>query len=243
MYQSFYTAAVGASQYTNGLGVTANNLANINNSGFKSKQASFSDLIDYNLNDSEDAQTDLKSGVGTRIVRTYMSFEVGAFQPTGSALDYAITRRNTFFVLQDPATGDITYSRDGHFHRSEEEDGFYLMTDGGKYVLDVRGERIRAESANGQGTEENPQDIALVTFENPSRLLSVGSNEYVPADLNAAAIPVQERALVGSTLESSDTDMAAEFTHVIEYQRAFSFASRMITTSDEIVSTINNLRS
>ena len=82
-----------------------------------------------------------------------------------------------------------------------------------------------------------------MTFENPSRLLSVGSNEYVPADLNAAAIPVQERALVGSTLESSDTDMAAEFTHVIEYQRAFSFASRMITTSDEIVSTINNLRS
>lgn len=242
MYQSFYTASVGAAQYTKGLGVTANNLANINNSGFKSKRASFSELIEYNLNDSEEAQTDLQSGVGTRIVRTYMSFEVGAFQPTNSSLDYAITRRNTFFVLQDGETGEITYSRDGHFHRSEEEDGFYLMTDGGKYVLDVNGQRIRAESENGQGTEENPQEIALVTFENPSRLLSVTANEYVPADQNVAAIPVQERALVGSTLESSDTDMAEEFTHVIEYQRAFSFASRMITTSDEIVSTINNLR-
>ncbi|MCI8565479.1 MAG: flagellar hook-basal body complex protein [Lachnospiraceae bacterium] len=243
MYQSFYTASVGAAQYTNGLGITANNLSNINNYGYKSKRASFADLIEYNLNDSEEAQTDLHSGVGTRIVRTSMSFEVGAFQPTGSQLDYAITRRNTFFVLQDPETGDVTYSRNGHFHRAEQEDGFYLMTDSGKYVLDVNGERIRAESENGQGTQENPQEIALVTFENPSRLMSVGFNEYVPSDENAAAIPVQERALVGATLESSDTDMAEEFTHVIEYQRAFSFAARMITTSDEIVSTINTLRS
>lgn len=242
MYESFYAAYVGASECNKRLSITANNLSNLNTTGFKPKKATFSELIEYNLNDSEDAVTDLQSGVGSRVARTYTSFEVAAFRPTNSELDYAITKRNTFFILQDPATGDITYSRDGHFHRSEEADGFYLMTDGGKYVLDTNGQRIRAEAKEGLGTEENPQELALVTFENPSRLMSVAANEYVPADANAAAIPVRERAVIGSTLEASDTDLAEEFTHVIECQRAFSFALRMVTTSDEIVGTINNLR-
>ena len=59
MYQSFYSAAVGASAYLSKLDVTSNNLANINNYGFKPKNVAFSDLINYNLNDSEDAVTEL----------------------------------------------------------------------------------------------------------------------------------------------------------------------------------------
>lgn len=245
MYQSFYSAYVGASQCNKRLSIIANNLANVNNNGFKPKEAAFSELIERNLNDSEDAVTELQSGVGSRVARTYTSFEVDAFQETKSPYDFAITQRNTFFMLQDPDTGAITYTRDGHFHRAEMADGFYLMTDSQKYVLDQNGQPMRADITdvvNG-GTIESGQEIGLFTFNNPSRLMSVTANEYVPSDAGVTAIPVEERVLLQGMVESSGTDVAEEFTHAIECQRAFTYALRMVTTSDEIISTINNLRS
>ena len=39
-------------------------------------------------------------------------------------------------MIQDPTSGEITYTRNGHFHRGEREDGFYLTTEDGKLVLD-----------------------------------------------------------------------------------------------------------
>lgn len=244
MNESFYVGAVGAAQCTQRLSVIANNLANVNNNGFKPKQTAFSELIGYNLNDSEEAVTELQSGVGTRVVRTYTSFAADALQQTNSPFDYAIMKDNTFFMLRDPVTNEITYTRDGHFHRAEREDGFYLMTDNEKFVLDADGQPMRAPAGDGtQEDEENEQVIGLFTFQNPSRLMSVTSNEYVPSDEGVQAIPVQDpAALVKGSLEASGTDVAKEFSHVIECQRAFSFALRMVTTSDEIMSTINNLR-
>lgn len=244
MYQSFYSAYVGASQINKRLSIIANNLSNVNNTGFKPKEAAFSELVERNLNDSEDAVTELQSGVGTKVARTYTSFEVDSFQETRQPFDYAITRRNTFFQLRDPDTGAITYTRDGHFHRAERADGFYLMTDSLKYVLDQNGQPMRADITDVEngGSIESGQEIGLFTFNNPSRLMSVTANEYAPSDANAAPIPVEERALMRGMLENSGTNVAEEFTHLIENQRAFSYALRMITTSDEIISTINNLR-
>ena len=61
MNMSFYAGAVGAGQFTKKLSVVSNNLANIN-TGFKPKTIAFSELIHYNLNDSENAQTELQTG-------------------------------------------------------------------------------------------------------------------------------------------------------------------------------------
>ena len=66
MNQSFYVGAVGAGSCTEKLSVIANNLANVNNNGFKPKTAVFSDLINYNLNDSPGAVTQLQAGAGSR---------------------------------------------------------------------------------------------------------------------------------------------------------------------------------
>ena len=249
MNKSFYVGAIGAAQTTKRLSVIANNLANTNNTGFKPKKVAFSELIEYNIKEPEEAVTNLQAGAGTKVARTYTSFETGAFQQSGSDLDFAIAKRNTFFSVQDPETGDVSYTRDGHFHRAQMEDGnFYLMTDSEKYVLDTGGQRIRMENLEGSdtATEATVQRIGLVTFQYPSRLLSQEANEYVPSDAGVQAIPLVEgersNALVGGALEASDTDMAEEFSHVIEAQRAFSYALRMVTTSDEIMSTINTLR-
>ncbi|MBF1041866.1 MAG: flagellar basal body rod protein, partial [Lachnospiraceae bacterium] len=70
MNMSFYVGALGADASQKKMGVISNNLANINNTAFKPKNAIFSDLINYNLNDSPEAKTDLQAEAGTAVVRT-----------------------------------------------------------------------------------------------------------------------------------------------------------------------------
>ena len=117
MNMSFYTGAAGAGQFTKKLSVVSNNLANINNTGFKPKTAAFSELIHYNLNDSENAQTELQTGAGARVERTWTDFSTAGATQTGKEYDYAIMEPNAFFMIQDPTSGEITYTRNGHFHR------------------------------------------------------------------------------------------------------------------------------
>ncbi len=236
MEMSFYVGAIGAFNCTEKLSVVSNNLANLNNTGFKPKTAIFSDLINYNLNDSPDAVTELQAGAGMRVARTYTTFDVTSATQTGSRFDYAIQQPNAFFMVQDPETDEITYTRDGHFHRADMGGTFYLMTDGGKYVLDENQQPIVL------GENEDEIEPGLYTFANPSRLLSVGNNEYVPSDEGVEAIAVEQPSLMRGALESSGTDMAEEFSRLIECQRAFSYALKMVQTSDEVTSTINSLR-
>lgn len=263
MYQSFYTGALGAGTCMVKMGVIANNLANINNEGFKPKTSVFTDLLNYNLNDSENATTELMAGNGVRMQRTYTRFGAEAVTPTGSSIDFAILDDNAFFMLRDPATGQITYTRGGHFYRAQMEDGYYLMTDGGKQVLDQNQEPLRAEVPDiqkmidmmqedyqpeeevdeepAEGEEVEVPMLCTYTFSNPSRLLSVGTNEYVAPD-NMEPVLVESPQIQSGYLERSGTDLAREMARMIECQRAYSYALKMVTTADEIESTINSLR-
>ena len=83
MNMSFYVGALGADASQKKLDVISNNLANINNNGFKPKNAVFSELINYNLNDSPEAKTELQAGAGTTVVRTNTEFTTAAFVSTG----------------------------------------------------------------------------------------------------------------------------------------------------------------
>lgn len=247
MYQSFYSAAVGASAYLSKLSVTSNNLANINNYGFKPKNVAFSDLINYNLNDSEDAVTELMAGDGMRVQRTYTNFGTSAATMTNRPLDFAILQDNAFFMVQDVGTEAISYTRSGRFHRGELDGKFYLMTESNRMVLDADRNPIEVgQVADGDSAGEDlgaiSQSIALYTFNNPSRLANTGDNEFVPVDEGAEPILIENPTIASSALESSGTDMAEEMVKVIEAQRAFTYALKMVTTSDEIESTINSLR-
>lgn len=261
MDMSFYVGALGADNCTKKLAVVSNNLANVNNHGFKPKSMAFSELLAYNLNDSPEAVTELQAGAGMRVQGTSTGFDVAGVTPTGGLFDYAIMDKNAFFMLQDPQTGQISYTRNGHFYRGKHEDGYYLMTDGGKLVLDQNQEPIAAEMTDveklqaemsedyepeddedEEDDEEEKPRIAVYTFENPSRLLSVGNNEYVPGDEGTEAILVEKAQLANGVLETSGTDIAKEMTRLIECQRAFSYALKMVATSDEVTATINTLR-
>ena len=261
MYQSFYTGALGAGSCMAKMSVISNNLANINNNGFKPMNSSFSDLLNFNLNDSEDAVTDLMAGNGMRMQRTYSSFGVEALTSTNSDIDFAILDDNAFFMVRDTVTGAISYTRNGHFYKGEMEDGFYLMTDAGKVVLDQNGEPLKADtpdierirqSMSGEEYEEEDYDedeeedenaprLSLYTFSNPSRLMNVGSNEYAPPE-GMEPILVNNPNIVSGMLETSGTSLAKEMVKMIECQRAYSYALKMVNTSDEVESTINSLR-
>lgn len=263
MYQSFYTGALGAGSCMAKMSVISNNLANINNNGFKPMNSSFSDLLNYNLNDSEDAVTELMAGNGMRMQRTYSGFGVEALTSTNSDIDFAILDDNAFFMVRNTVTGEITYTRSGHFYKGEMEDGFYLMTDAGKVVLDQNGEPLKADTpdiekirramAGEEDEEEDYEDevdeeedenaprLSLYTFSNPSRLMNVGDNEWAPPE-GMEPVLVDHPNIVSGMLETSGTSLAKEMVKMIECQRAYSYALKMVITSDEVESTINSLR-
>ncbi len=236
MYMSFHVGTIGAQNSLERLSVVSNNLANINNTGFKPKSVAFSELINYNLNDSPEAVTELQAGAGMKVARTYTDFHASAVTQTNSPYNFAIMQDNAFFMVQDPATEEISYTRNGNFHSGEMDGEFYLTAQNGKFVLDEDGEPIQIEG------EDWAENVAIFTFENPSRLLSIGDNEYVHADGDVEPMVVEDPQLAQSALENSGTDMARELVNMIESQKAFSYAVKMVTTSDEIIQTINSLR-
>ena len=266
MNMSFYVGALGANASQKKMDVISNNLANINNNGFKPKNAIFSELINYNLNDSPEAKTELQAGgAGTTVVRTNTEYGTAAFTTTGQPNDYAIGTSNAFFKLMDPKSGEISYTRNGHFHAGEFPDGkFYLLTESGKHVLDEKGEKMLAddtalkvieeaakagegsgaESSTTGDTEEKKQKIGVYTMTYPSRLVSKGDNEFAirAGDTKNVESLVEKPVLETGTLEASGTDMAKEMTRLIESQRAFTYALKMVQTSDEVEGTINQLR-
>lgn len=261
MNMSFYVGALGAGNCTKKLSVIANNLANVNTSGYKPKSTAFTELISYNLNDSPAAVTELRAGAGMQVQSTDTSFDMNGFIRTGGQYDYAIAHPHAFFMIQDPVSGDVVYTRDGHFHRGEREDGFYLTTASGKLVLDQNQQPIRLDVAdpdelraemeegyereyeeyNNEADGEQPE-VGLYIFAYPSHLMNIGGNEFVPAKSSVKPVRLETGALVKHSLETSGTDMAKELTRLIECQRAFSYAIKMVTTSDEIEGIINTLR-
>lgn len=236
MDMSFYVAALGAKYSTEKLSVVANNLSNVNNTAFKPKTTVFSELMNYNLNASPDTVTDLQAGAGMKVVRTNTSFAASGVTQTGKLYDFALMDSNTFFAVQNPATGQITYTRDGEFHKGEYNGSFYLTAENGKLVLGEDGKPIKLD----ENEETQLQTIGVYTFQNPSRLVSVGDNEYTPA-ANMNAVLSKDASVAQGVLEASGTDMAKELVNMIEAQRAYSYAVKMITTSDEITQTINSL--
>ena len=235
MYTSFYTAARGAMEEQRKLDVIANNFANVNNYGYKAKKAVFSDLMYYNLNNYTGEDTPLKAGTGVVVEKTDTNFDPSGFVPTQGEYDYAIVEKG-FFMLRSPITGEITYSRNGHFSLSKRGTEFYLVNDAGNFVLDQNRNPILVTDGELGG------EIGVFGFDVLDGMLSVGENEFSPVGKNGAPYLMPGAKMVDHTLEMSGVDTADEITRTIEAQRAYSLALKMVQTSDEIMATINALR-
>lgn len=241
MNQSFYTAAVGAQQQQLRMNVQGNNIANINTTGFKAEKPSFASLMYRNMNGIDGAE--LSKGTGAQMVMADTDFAAGAM--VGSDLDqsYAI-QGDGFFALIDVSTEEISYTRDGSFTLSQNyrrgadgqpEEVFYLSDGQGRLVLSRTGTPIAVTDAAAE------QDVGVFDFVNKDGMLHVGSNRFQPVEKNGDVRLGSGKAVRGM-LEASNTDLAHEMSKVIEAQRSYSYALRMVQTSDEIENTINGLR-
>ncbi|NLE25550.1 MAG: flagellar hook-basal body complex protein, partial [Clostridiaceae bacterium] len=98
------------------------------------------------------------------------------------------------------------------------------------------------------GRQQPLGQVALATFENPAGLQKVGSNQFSQTtnsgDFKIAAQPGNDGAgvLIPGTLEMSNVDLAKQFTEMIITQRGFQANSRVMTTSDEILQELSNIK-
>lgn len=242
MNSSILTGATGAIAQMQKMNIIANNLAATNSAGYKPKVTSFSELMQYNMHEKEEVNSRKQALVGVKVEKDDTNFAVSGLMATESRLDYAITGEG-FFKLRNPATNEITYSRFGHFIMSDGGNNkFYLINDSGRRVLNADNEDITVKML-GDGEYELSSDVAVFRFAQKNGMKSVGRNEFLPVEKNGEPYLAAGTATVSGYLEQSGTDVAYEFTKMVEAQRAYSFAIKLITTSDEILQTVNSLRS
>ena len=248
MNQSFYIGAVGAHQQQKAMDVTSNNISNVNTHGYKASKSRFTGLMYQNLK-AADAD-DVRSGTGTGLWSTETDFTAGAAVQTGRTHDYMI-QGNGFFALADLNTGEISLTRNGAFciasllRDTEEVDEYgdpiqelvYYLSDGnGRFVLGENGNMIEI-------TENTTEALPVGVFDhiNYNGMEHQDGTRFTAVDKNGD-LRRGTGEVIQFMLEGSNVELADELTKIIEHQRAYSMALKMVTTSDEIESSINNLR-
>lgn len=251
MNQSFFIGAVGASQQMKQMNVQGNNIANLNTYGFKAEKGRFTSLMYTNIRGIEDDE--LPSGVGARQIMTSTDFSNGAPLETGRSQDYYI-EGDGFFALADLRTGEITFTRNGAFAITEYDRQSVLPDEEGNPVYQTV---LALTDNDGRFVLGEDGDIIVVAPEDIHKKLPVGVFDYInydgmthlsdtrfmPVDKNGGLMVADDVRLHQGFLEQSNADLAEEMTKVIEAQRAYTMALRMVQTSDEIETVINNLRS
>lgn len=247
MNQSFYSGAVGARQQMQSLNVYANNMANVNTFGYKAQLSRFSSLFHQNIDSITGGNASY--GVGAAMLMTSTSHAQGMYVQTGRAQDYMIDG-NGYFALVDLQTRQVTFTRNGAFTVAPyeratdevDENGLPVMetvmalTDGeGRFVLGRDGDIIIVTEPLEQ------QDVGVFDFGNYDGMQHVSGTEFLPVDKNGT-LYYGTGVLRRGELEGSNVDLADNMTKLIEAQRAYGMALKLVQTSDEIEATINNLR-
>ncbi|WP_417347616.1 flagellar basal-body rod protein FlgG [Ferrimonas sp.] len=236
----------------------ANNLANVNTTGFKRDRVAFNDLF-YQVQRQPGGQVDevndlpsgLQLGTGVRVAGTQKVFTTGNLVTTSQQLDLGIEGQG-FFQVQQP-NGDLAYTRDGQFYRNADGE---MVTAGGlplvpgitipEEALTVTigsDGRVTAQMA-GQADAEELGQITLVNFINPTGLESRGDNLY--AETSASGVPVEGIAgeqgmgtLRQGALESANVNVVEEMVEMISTQRAYEMNAKVLTASDEMMQLLN----
>jgi flagellar basal-body rod protein FlgG len=260
--RSLDIASTGMQAQQTNVEVISNNLANMTTTGFKRQRAEFQDLIYQNLrrvgSNSSDTGTIVPSGaqvgLGVKTAAIYRINEQGNLQQTSNTLDMAI-QGNGYFQVTLPS-GETAYTRDGTFGLSP--DGTIVTADG--YTVQP-GLTIPAAATSvtintsgqlqvtlqGQTAPTTVGQLQLATFPNDAGLAAQGDNLLLQTSASGAPAAGNPATVGFGTVmqgfvETSNVNVVTEITNLITAQRAYEMNSKVITTSDDMLSTLTNLR-
>lgn len=238
--------------------VIANNLANVNTTGFKKDRANFETLA-YQQMVAAGAQSDaenqyavgLSLGSGVQMAGTARIDTQGSLTTTGNALDLAIEGQGYFQVAQ--ADGTTAYTRSGNFNLSSE--GVIVTADGlplqpqiqvpeGATGLTIGADGTVSATLAGEAEPTELGKIETARFVNSAGLQALGNNLYQQTAASGqpqvgAAASEGRGPLRQGALEGSNVNVVEELVDMIETQRAYEVNSKMISATDEMLQYAN----
>lgn len=258
MLNSLYIGATGMQAQQLNVDAIANNLANVNTTGYKKSRVTFEDLLYRTASSNAVANNNDGSpvalGLGTFVASNAKSFLGGELKQTESPLDLAI-QGNGFFEVTLP-DGSSAYTRHGAFRITSDgmlgtqagyplKQQIHVPAEATNIAIEATG-RVMATLSNGTKPVELGQ-IELTTFPNPQGLDAVGGNLYSSTQISGQARvtkPGEEGSgtLFQGYLESSNVKLAEEMVNLVLAQRAYELNAKIIQTSDEMLAISNNLR-
>jgi flagellar basal-body rod protein FlgG len=254
MMTALFSAATGMEAMETNINVTANNLANVNTTGFKRSRANFQDLLYQNLRpvgsqsagDTE-VPTGIQVGLGTRTASVEKVYTTGDFENTGKDLDLAI-EGDGFFQIALP-NGETAYTRDGSFKRDSQ--GRLVTADGNPVEPAIVIPENATEIAVGKGgtvtafldgeAEGNELGVLeLARFGNPAGLKSIGGNLQLATTASGDPLlgePGNEGlgTMAQGFLENSNVSIMKEMIALISGQRAYEINTKAVKAADEIL--------
>lgn len=258
MTNALYTARTGLDAQDIRMRVIANNLANVNTTGFKRDRAEFETLLYQTItppgaatSDQTQAPTGLTIGTGVRTSGTARLHTQGNIVDTGNALDLAIDGGG-FFAISMP-DGRTAYSRAGSFQRSAEGDivtaeGYKLQPQitipAGAQSISIGADGTVSYVGQGDTQSTVAGQILLSDFSNPAGLQPIGQNLYLETDASGNAIEGAPQSdsrgrLLQGNLEASNVNVVQELVDMIETQRAYEVNSKVISAVDGMLQYAN----
>lgn len=263
MLRSMYAGISGLKNFQTKLDVIGNNISNVNTYGFKKGRTVFKDLYSQTVagasgpGQNRGGVNPKQVGLGSQLASIDTIHTAGSTQFTGNTLDLAI-EGDGFFVVKEG--NENLFTRSGNFYMDQagdlvDIDGRYLQKmGGGKINIPVKATSLSI-GQDGKvsyvldGKLTQTDTIQLGKFSNPGGLEKVGGNLFKQSPNSGVptlATPQDTTNGMGTvksgSLEMSNVDLSEEFTDMIVAQRGFQANTRIITTSDEILQELVNLK-
>lgn len=244
MIDALDTAAAGMAAQQTRMDAVANDLANVNTTGYKHERVGFRDLL-YQQ-EGRPAANGVRTGRGAATVDSGRSFAQGSFQNTGDPLDVGIGGEG--FLRVRAADGTDVLTRDGDLQLDAQR---RLTTNQGQLVqpglripAGISLDRVSIGKDGSVQADGKPiGKIDLVSVANPQGLRSLGGNDFATT---AASGPVKAAPTTSSlnqgVLEMSNADVGTAMTQMMESQRAYALASKAISNADEMMGIANQVK-
>ncbi len=259
MLKAFSTAATGMAAQQMMVDVIANNLANVNTTGFKASQINFQDMLYLKMKQAgaeiasgTNSPLGLEIGSGVRPVSTTKLFTVGEMDNTGRSLDIAISGDG--FLQVTLPNGETRYTRDGSLQVNAS--GQLVTTTG--YTIEPAitlpttyasvdiGKDGTVSVTDSTGAQSSVGTLQLVRFVNPAGLEDEGDNLYAQTEASGTpttSTPGQNGlgTIQSGALEKSNVQMVTELVNLITAQRAYEINARAIKAGDDMLQTATNV--